>query len=145
MGRKIWGMVQGYSKLIIILDSNEYINFLNKKTLFLDKIFKDDKITIYINELIIIEVLRNIKEDSKNEFYKVLFRDNIVIYREKLPFNLFEKYKDLGLKKGDTAIAALCDIAKANYLITENRHFLKNIKLKNFKVINLGDFLKNFI
>ena len=132
-------MVFGVGRLIIVLDSNEYIIFLNKKT-HLDKILANNK--IYINELIVKEVLRNIGESLKGQFYQFLFKSNIILHNEELPINLFEKYKDLGLKKGDIEIAAFCENINTDYLITENRHFLKSKKFEKIKVLNLKEFLE---
>ena len=129
--------------MIIILDSNEYIISLNKKTQLPDKIFLNNQ--IYINEIIVKEILRNIKESFKSQFYKLLFKDNITIYNEKLPINLFEEYKKLGLKKGDIEIAAFCENIYADYLITENRRFLKSKKFEKFKVNHNYIFSLSFI
>ena len=60
---------------------------------------------------------------------------------EKIPLYLFKKYKALGLKKGDIIIAAFCEHINAAYLITENRHFLKQMKFDKFKVLSLKDFV----
>ena len=128
--------------MIIVLDSNEYINFLNKKIFFPDKIFTTQKITICINELIVREILRNINEALKSEFYNMLFKNNINLFNERLQFDLYDKYEKLGLKKGDIVIAAFCEYVEAEYLISENRHFLKSTKFAKFKVLNIKDFLK---
>ena len=134
-------MVWWNSKLIIVLDSNEYINFLNKKSLDINKILSNENIIIYVNELIIREVLRNIKETLKREFYKILLKDKIILYNEKLPFNLFKKYKRLGFKKGDIEIAAFCENIGADCLIAENRHFLKSKRSDKFDIVTMRDFL----
>ena len=127
--------------MIIVLDSNEYINFLNKKSLYLNKLF-DKNIVIYVNEIIIREVLRNIKETLKREFYNILFRNNIILNTKKLPNHLYYKYKNLGFRKGDIEIAAFCDSVNVDYLISVNRHFLKEIRFDRFKVVSMNDFLR---
>lgn len=127
-----------YSTLIIILDSNEYINFFNKKN-NIDEILSNNKISIFINELIIKEVLENIKKTDK--FYSLTFKSNIIFFTEKLPHTLLVKYRNLGLKKGDIAIAALCEYINVDYFISENRDFLKSKKF-GFKILNLKEFLK---
>lgn len=124
----------------IALDSNEYINFLNRKSLLLDKLFANENVNIYINGDIVKEVLRNVKETLKGEFYKILFKYKIEVNNEKLPFYLFNKYKKLSLKKGDFIIAAFCEFVEADYLITENRHFLMKIKFDKFDVITIKEF-----
>lgn len=127
--------------MIIVLDSNEYISYLSKKILFLDKIISDDKITICINETITKEVVNNLSKLLIKDFYDFLLRNSLNIYYEKIPLHLFQKYKRLGLKKGDITIAAFCENVKADYLITENRHFLKSKRFDKFKVLSLEEFL----
>ena len=127
--------------MIIVLDSNEYINYFTNDILFLDQIISNEIFTIYISETITKEVLNNIKESSKKEFFNFLLINNIIAYNQKLPDSFQTKYKQLGLKKGDIAIAAFCETINADYLITENRHFLKFRKFDRFKVLSLKEFL----
>lgn len=127
--------------MIIVLDSNEYITCLNNDIVLLDKITSNEIFMIYINEIITKEVLNNINESLKKKFFDFLFTNNIIAYNQKLPDSLLTKYKQLGLKKGDVAIAAFCENINADYLITENRHFLKSKKFK-FKVLCLKEILR---
>ena len=127
--------------MIIILDSNEYINYFNREIL-LDKVFHNQNIIIYINDIIIREVIRNLKGSQIKEFYNIIFNKNINFYGQKLPLQLSTKYKKLGLKKGDIVIAAFCESINADYLITENKHFLKARKFEKFGVLSLKKFLK---
>ena len=127
--------------MIIVLDSNEYINYIIQKSLLLDKIVPDETQTIYINETITKEVINNLSELQIKNFYYFLFRNKINVSYKKMPFSIFNKYKNLGLKKGDIAIAAFCDHVGADYLISENRHFLKGIKNTKFKIVNAQQFL----
>lgn len=127
--------------MIVILDSNEYINYLSKKTLLLNKIISDDKISIYVNETITKEVTNNLSKSLVKDFYDFLFRNNINVYYEKIPFHLLQKYKKIGLKKGDIVISAFCETVNADYLITENRHFLKSKRFHEFEVLSLKWFL----
>ena len=127
--------------MIVVLDSNEYIIFLRENSGFLNKIIEIDIITIHINELILKEVLRNIDENAKKSFYTSLLQNNITLHNDKLPYYLFEKYKQLNLKKGDIAIAAFCESIGAAYLISENRHFLREVKFDKFKVLTMKDFM----
>ena len=124
----------------IVLDSNEYIIFLNKKSIALNELFEKEGIVIYINYPIAKEVLRNVAETIKSKFYKILFKNKIEVNDKILPFYLFGKYKKIGLKKGDITIASFCEFIKADYLITENRHFLKEAEVKEFKVVAIKDF-----
>lgn len=125
---------------MIALDSNEYINFLNRKSDAekLSKIIAGE--TVHINELITKEVLRNVREEVKRDFYSLLLKNNFVIDNEKVPEHLCKKYRQLGLRKGDVAIAAFCEKIEADCLISENRHFLKEAKFDKFKVSTLKEF-----
>ncbi len=127
--------------MIIVLDSNEYIHHLNKN-ISLDKLFSSQNLDICINDAIIREVINNLTDSQTKEFYNIVFNKNIEFYGEKLPSALLEDFKKAGLKKGDIAIAAFCKHIKADYLITENRHFLKSKKLEKIKVLSLKGFLK---
>ena len=127
--------------MIIVLDSNEYINYIEKKTFLLDKIFLYDKIIVYLNETITKEVTNNLGEPLVKDFYDFLFRNDINVYYEKMELKLLQKYKKLGLKKGDIAIAAFCEAINADCLITENRHFLKSKKFDKFKILSIKEFL----
>jgi len=130
-------------KVIIVLDSKEYILYLNKKSSLVERILVNENVNVYINELIVREVLRNIKEDLKREFYELLFKSNIFVFHETLPLLLLQKYQKLGLKKGGIVIAAFCEHVKASCLVTENRHFLKAVDVDCFRVIGLKRLCDN--
>ena len=129
----------------IVLDSNEYIYCINKENLLPEKLFLDKNQSILIDDQIIREVLRNIDESQKKEFYSILFKYDINFYGLKIPVHLLNKYRNLGLKKGDIAIAAFCEAINAEYLISENRHFLKGIKNTKFKIVTIVQFLKKIV
>lgn len=126
--------------MIVILDSNEYINFLNGKELSLNKILDRGDISVHINNTIIREVLRNVDIGKGKIFYNLILNKNIVFSYE--PADLIRKYKKFGMKKGDFLIAALCEHTNADYLITENRHFLKSKGIENLRILSLKEFLK---
>lgn len=126
--------------MIIVLDSNEYINHFNKR-ISLDNLFSNKDSVIHINDAIIREVIGNIRSPQTKEFYNTIFSKNIEFYGNKLPSVLLEKFKKAGLKKGDIVIAAFCEHINADYLITENMHFLKSMRFDKFKVLSLKDFL----
>ena len=100
--------------MIIVLDSNEYINYINKETLLLQKIFINEDLSICINDSIIREILRNLRESQRKEFYNILFKYKMDFYGQMPPFFIYEKYRNLGLKKGDIIIAAFCEHINAD-------------------------------
>ena len=102
--------------MIVVLDSNEYLGFLSGNSPFAEGLFGDEKVSIFIHELIVKEVLRNLQESIKGEFYTLLFTNNIQVFHGILHSSLLQKYRNLGLKKGDIVIAAFCEHVKAEYL-----------------------------
>lgn len=139
----------------IILDTNEYIfgldgesgeeasvKLLNVVRLMIEDI-KDFK--LLLPEIIREEVQRNIPEYLKKDFHKLIYSSEKIEHHPMLnvPFKLFDKYRnEMGLKEGDAMIAAFAEFMKVNYLVSENRHIYKNLKIKEFVTINASEFLK---
>ena len=130
--------------MITVLDSNEYVFFLNREIQLPDALFKRADFSICIHKVIIDEVLHNISKGSQSYFYNFILKNNIKLSSDELSLSLLNKYGFIGLKKGDIVIASFCDFVNADYLITENRHFLKSFTFEKFRVINLKDFKSAF-
>lgn len=128
-------------KLRLVLDSNEYIFYFDNKSEDILKLLDNQDIKIFLNDLIFQEVIRNLRRESTKYLINLLKNPRFEFIINKIPENLIEKYKKLGLKKGDFVIAAFCESIEADYLITENRHFLKSKKFDRFEVVNLKEFL----
>ena len=127
-------------KLRLVLDSNEYIFYFDKKSKDILKLLDNQDIQIFLNDLIFQEVIRNLRREATKYFINLLKNPRFEFVINKIPEDLIEKYKKLGLKKGDVVIAAFCDAIKADYLITENRHFLQSKRIIEFKIISIRDF-----
>lgn len=127
-------------RLKLVLDSNEYIFYFDDKSNDILRLFDFQDTRIFLTDLVIQEVIRNIRKESVNDFFNMLKNPKFEVIAEEIPKNLIEKYRKLGLKKGDIVIAAFCEFIEADYLITENRHFLKSKKFDKFKVLSLKDF-----
>ena len=130
-----------------VIDSNEIIIGLTTEDTnsakFIVKLseFKD-KYEFIISDDIYQEVMRNIPYSTKEKFSKLLVLNIISIKNFFSDVGLFHKYKNLGFKKGDIAIAAFADKENADILISENRHFLKELKRSKFKIVNAEQFIK---
>ncbi|HLD42470.1 MAG TPA: hypothetical protein VJB08_00595 [Candidatus Nanoarchaeia archaeon] len=125
----------------IVLDSNEYVFHFTNRSQFLPELTRTPDIKIFINSLIFREVLQNISKSSINPFIKML-QDPVFVAIGVVPDTLINKYSLLGLKKGDTVIAALCEFVNAECLITENRHFLREVSIGAFTILSSKDFMK---
>jgi len=61
---------------------------------------------------------------------------------EIIPLGLIKSYRDRGFKSGDSVIAAYCEHAKVQCLVSENRDFLALSKPLPFGVMKAATFLK---
>jgi len=129
----------------LVLDSNEYVFYFDNKNDILLKLLNLPNIKIYLNSLIFREVLRNMRKESIKYLINLIKNPKFVTNSEKIPKSLIEKYKKLGLKKGDVVVAAFSEYVKADYLITENRHFLKAMKFDEFEVLGVKEFLNKVV
>lgn len=90
--------------------------------------------TLRIARLIVNEVRINLHPKAFKEF--ILFLNGLTRIDEDflIPFELGAKYEARGLKSADAFIAAYAEWAKADILVSENRHFLTRQKNLPFKV-----------
>ena len=128
-------------ELKLVLDSNEYIFYLANKTNGVLRLLDSQDAKIFLNDLIFDEVIRNITKEATKYFISLLKNPKFEVIAHQIPKSLTEKYKNLGLKKADRVIAAFCEAVEADYLITENRHYLNGKKFDKFKVLSLKEFL----
>ena len=133
-----------------VIDSNEIILGLTTENtssaIFIIKLNElKDKYEFIISDDIYQEVMRNIPNYTKEKFSKLLEFKIITINDFLTDVELFQKYKNLGFKKGDIAIASFADKENADILISENRHFLKGLKTKKFKIVNAEQFIKDIL
>ena len=78
-----------------------------------------DKYEFVISDDIYHEVIRNIPHNTKEKFKRLLKLKIITIKDFFTDVELFRKYKNLGFKKGDIAVAAFADKENADILISE--------------------------
>ena len=133
-----------------VIDSNEIILGLTTENtssaIFIIKLNElKDKYEFIVSDDIYQEVMRNIPNYTKEKFSKLLEFKIITINDFLTDVELFQKYKNLGFKKGDIAIASFADKENADILISENRHFLKWLQTRKFKILNAEQFLKEII
>lgn len=82
------------------------------------------------------ELVRNFNDRHLRMFFGILEKTNIAIDYGNIPFELIVDYKQKGLKKGDAVISAFCEYRQITILVSENRHFLREVSAeKSFKVL----------
>lgn len=86
------------------------------------------------------EVVRNLRAININlptKFYRLVNSiEKIEIIYVDIPHNLVKKYYRLKLKEEDSIIGAFVEWIEAKYLVSDNRHFLDNTKIREFEVIS---------
>ncbi len=94
-------------------------------------------------------VVREVRANLENryqlgkEFFNLLAAGkNLSILWVAPPQEMIEKYMALGFAEEDAAIAAAAEWAAAEFVISENRHFLQKSKGLAFQTINAGTALK---
>jgi len=89
-------------------------------------------------------VTRNLDApDQVRGFYQLFQgRDFALIVDEPIPRELLERYVHLGLPaKADALIGAFAVWMEVRYLISDNRHFLRDLKTEAFVVLDATDFI----
>ena len=62
-----------------------------------------------------------------------------------VPADLVTKYVGLGLpEKADAVIGAFAEWQGAEYLISDNRHFLRDLSTEAFEVLSPDEFLRRY-
>lgn len=98
---------------------------------------------LIIPRLIAQEVTRNLKTPEQIRCFYRLFEayDFAFIVDEPTPRALVENYAALGLPaKADAFIGAFAEWMEVQYLISDNRHFLRDLKTEAFRVLNAAEF-----
>ena len=132
----------------IVLDSNEFIfAFMEKKTVCMKILENIDLFEVFMPLLILDEIVERLRILVNKNFaskikHTVLSSSIHILDISTLPKNLIEKYERKGLRTSDAAIAAFTEYIQADYLLSENRHFLKNLKTTKFRVKNAEQFLE---
>lgn len=136
----------------VVLDSNEFLFALiskNESTLDLFELLDDPLFLVLIPSIVLDEVTERLKQLAGKDFASGIREDILnskisVVDIKPMPQRLIAKYVKIGLKKEDASIAAFVEWQRSDYLISENRHFLKELKTDKFKTLTARDFLREF-
>jgi len=101
------------------------------------------QIQVILPRQILRELQANLTETELITFFHLLkqFPKQIVIHWGKAEMETAHKYQNLGCKLGDAAIAAHLEELKVETLITENRHFLEELKDLPFRRLSAAEAL----
>jgi predicted nucleic acid-binding protein len=100
---------------------------------------------LVIPRLIASEVSRNLTtREQVSQFYRLFHNSDFAhIVDEPVPRTLVEKYGQLGLpEKADAFIGAFAEWLQVDYLISDNRHFLRELKTDAFTVLTPDELIE---
>jgi predicted nucleic acid-binding protein len=106
--------------------------------------FVSPEVALVIPRLVAQEVTRNLTTPEQvRRFYHLFYQRSFAsIVDEPVPRDLVEKYVDLGLReKADAFIGAFAEWQQVQYLISANRHFLRELLATAFEVVDAAEFV----
>jgi hypothetical protein len=101
-------------------------------------------VQLVIPRLVAQEVTRNLTSPEQvRRFYRLFHElDFAFIVDEPVPTDLVSKYVHLGLPaKADAFIGAFAEWMEVRYLISDNRHFLRDLRTDAFQVLDAETFV----
>ncbi|MBA3468646.1 MAG: PIN domain-containing protein [Herpetosiphonaceae bacterium] len=92
-----------------------------------------------------VELERNLSPLHMRQFYHFVLRDHVVIDAESVPIDAVHSFEHKGLKKGDAVIGAFCEWRNLDILVSDNRHFLRELSPDHeFVVMSPQHFCETF-
>jgi len=134
--------------MLICIDSNQFIFGIAQtapdsvELLRVLRVFR-----VAIPRLVIQEVVRNLHTPEQVKIFYRLLKSSpgLLVVDEPVPAELVAKYATLGLpEKADAIIGAFSEWVGARYLISDNRHFLKELEAEAYEVLTPGEFLERY-
>jgi hypothetical protein len=101
-------------------------------------------LVLIVPRLVAQEVTRNLQNSEQIRRFYRLFRQgaSAFIVDEPTPRRLVDEYTRKGLpEKADAFIGAFADWMQARYLISDNRHFLRELETTAYRVMTAAEFL----
>jgi hypothetical protein len=101
-------------------------------------------VQLVIPRLVAQEVTRNLRSTEQVRQFYQLFQavDFAFIVDEPVPLVLVEKYTRLGLpSKADAIIGAFAEWLGVRCLISDNRHFLRELQTDAFEILDAAEFV----
>jgi len=130
----------------ICIDSNQFILALTQADPEAEELILNvAEFDVFVPRLVMKEVTRNLAADRVDYLHR-LIADNarFHIVDASTPPELIEKYVALGLPaKADALIGAFTAWVGAQYLISDNRHFL-SLTTEAVEVLRPGEFLQRW-
>jgi len=142
----------GEKDTLLVLDTNEYILGLTQlketSTRLLDILPFVEGLRVIVPSTVLEETTRNLS--SIHPILVSKFNDLVygyegfrVVSNEDLPQSLVKKYQRLGLSsEADARIGAFTEWVEADFLVSENRHFLRDLQTTAYQVLDAAEMVR---
>ena len=116
--------------LRIVIDTNEFVFALtgpagSASHRLLEALLRaPDRLEVRVPQIVISECARKLPAGTRPQFFALLNAVAAIDPDYVVPFEIGERYRDIGMKSADALIAAYCEWIEADALVSENRHFL---------------------
>ncbi len=129
----------------ICIDSSVFIRGIKTRDATIAAIFSLTGVELMLStpRLVANEVTRNLISPQETRlFYQLFNHPKSIITGEPVPMALVEKYIRLGLPaKADAFIGAFAEWKGVAYLLSDNRHFLRQLRSPAFSVLSPDEFM----
>ena len=133
----------------ICIDSCVFIRGINQEGSDAERLLRSigPELQVIANRLIAQEVTRNLSGPQQIRRFYQIFHESAAafIVTSPIPPAILDRYIALGHReKGDAIIGAFAEWMQVDYLISDNRHFLRELHTDAYQLMSPGDFL-NFL
>ncbi|MBN1484789.1 MAG: PIN domain-containing protein [Chloroflexia bacterium] len=133
----------------ICIDSCVFINRLRGHDPAVQRLISliGPTLQLVVPRLVVQEVTRNLRSHEQVRRFFQLFHQSghAFIVDEPVPINLVNKYVELGLPaKADAFIGAFAEWMQVRYLVSDNRHFLRDLRTDAFDVLDAAEFVSRW-
>lgn len=98
---------------------------------------------VIIPRQVLVELQVNFSPQEYQRFWQLInvYSARIEISWDPAPIDRLDRYRRLGCRRGDAAVAALTEHVGAEALVTENREFLRHAPNLPFRLLSSADLL----
>ena len=131
----------------IVLDTNVWIHGLRQDRghqACSELLGKLRTLQVVIPRQVLVELQANLSSQEYQSFWQLInsYSSKVEISWDHAPIERFNRYRRLGCRRGDAAVAALTEHVGAEALVTENRELLRNVSTVPFRLLSSSDLLE---
>lgn len=128
----------------IVFDTNIWIFGLRDEPLCYDLLQCLNRLHVKTPHQVFLELQANLDPEEMKRYFQLihLYPNRVELSWERAELDLIRKYRSLGCKLGDAAIASHLEMMGVKTLVSENRDFFEEIKNLPFRVLRVKDALR---